>query len=363
MAELTRRGLMKKAAVAAIGSLSFPMIWVRKTPAAWDRGTLIHPGVNQLRVVGVTDPRMTKNTVIRSNWKRQNELVVPEVVGENIDRMACTLAETKASKDAWRTIFVKPPQKSWSDTRVAIKTNHIARQHTRSAVMAKMCHVLTDTVGVKPSNIFIYDGVHGGALSRETPFADLPEGCRIVDRWGGVSTVTTISAPWERRGGKAECVKALVDGTVDILINIAMCKGHSMTFGGFTMSMKNHFGTFDPEHGHRSGALDYLIAINQTREILGAMDARTGKILYPRQQLCLIDALWASKGGPGGLPSHQPNFLAMGVFAPVVDFVVATSFRGEKMGWPPEMEATRRFLSDFGYNEKDLPGAGKIIEV
>ena len=362
MAGLTRRRLMKKAAGIALGALSIPTIWIRKAPAAWARGTLIHPGVNQLRVAGVTDPRMTKETAIRSNWGRQNELVVSEVVGENIDRLACALAETKSPREAWRAIFVKPPQKSWSDTRVAIKTNHIARQHTRSAVMAKVCGVLTG-IGIKPSHIFIYDGVHGGGLSRETPFAGLPEGCRIMDRWGGVSTGTTVSAPWERRDGKAECLRALVDGTVDILINIAMCKGHSTTFGGFTMSMKNHFGTFDPEHGHRSGALDYLIAINQTREILGPMDPQTGRILYPRQQLCLVDALWASKGGPGGLPSHQPNFLAMGVFAPVVDFMVATRFRGEKMGWQPEMEATRRFLSEFGYLEKDLPGGGKIIEV
>jgi hypothetical protein len=129
------------------------------------------------------------------------------------------------------------------------------------------------------------------------------------------------------------------------------------------MTMKNHLGSFSPSPAHDGGGLDYLIAINKTPEILGAMDKRTGKVLYPRQQLCLVDALWASKRGPGGNPSSQPNFLAMGVLAPIVDYQLATWFRGERMGWQPNKKATRRMLSDFGYAESDLPAGGKIIEV
>ena len=154
-----------------------------------------------------------------------------------------------------------------------------------------------------------------------------------------------------------------LDGSVDVLVNIALCKGHSMRFGGFTMAMKNHFGTFSPRPGHQEGSEDYLIAINKTPEILGTMHKRTGKVLYPRQQLCLVDALWASRGGPGGNPSHQPNFLAMGVLAPVVDYQLATKFRSERMGWELNREMTRRMLTEFGYTEADLPGGGKLIEV
>jgi hypothetical protein len=150
---------------------------------------------------------------------------------------------------------------------------------------------------------------------------------------------------------------------VDILINISMCKGHSPRFGGFTMTMKNHLGTFSPDYAHEDGSQDYLIAINQTREILGPMDRRTGRVLYPRQQLCIVDALWASKRGPGGNPSHQPNFLAMGVMSPVVDYQVATKFRGERMGWKPNQRAVRRMLTEFGYAEDDLPNGGNLIEI
>ena len=136
-------------------------------------------------------------------------------------------------------------------------------------------------------------------------------------------------------------------------------------FGNFTMTMKNHFGTFSPSPGHGSGetGLDYLIAINQTPEILGKMDSKTGRILYPRQQLCLVDALWASESGPRGGPTHQPNFLAMGVFSPIVDYLVATQFRDKRMGWQPNMDVTRRMLTEFGYSERDLLSGGEIIEL
>jgi len=363
MTKISRRRFIKKSLIMGATITSFPMVLVRKARALWARKTAVHPHVPNLRVVGITDQLMTKAHDPVSSWGRQEKLVVPKAVWENIDKLACTLTEARNPEEAWRMIFMKPPRKLWSEIVVAIKTNNISLQHTRSAVMAKMCYVLTEILGVKPANIHIYDGVHGGNMSKNTPFAGLPEGCRIEDQWGGITTPTEVPGPWKGHGGTAKCIKHLVDGTVDILINIAVCKGHSSKFGGFTMSMKNHFGTFDPSPGHKSGALDYLIAINQTPEILGPMDKRTGRVLYLRQQLCLIDGLWASEGGPGGYPRYQPNFLAMGVLSPIVDYVMATKFRGEKMGWRPNMEATRRLLTDFGFSESDLPAGGKIIEV
>jgi hypothetical protein len=359
--KVTRRKFIKSLILTSTAIAALPTILLRKSPAAWARKTTVHPNVKNLRVVGITDPRMTRAREVVTSWSRQEQLVVSDAVGDNIDKLACALGETREAKDAWKAIFVKPPGKSWSDTVVAIKTNHISRQHTRSAVMAKICYVLTDIIGIKPSHIYIYDGTHGADMGRETPFAGLPQGCRIVDRWGGPSTPAAVPPPWSH--GQSACIKSLVDGSVDILVNISMCKGHSWGYGGFTMTMKNHMGTFSPDPIHREGALDYLLAINQTPEIMGPMDKKTGKILFPRQQLCLVDALWASKGGPDGLPSHQPNFLAMGVFSPVVDYTLATRFRGEKMGWMPNKQVTRRFLEDFGYKESDLPAEGKIIEI
>lgn len=363
MITISRRQLIQKAIITGAAMMAFPTIYVPKARAVWARKTVVHPNVDNLRVVGITDKRMTRANEPVSSWARQEKLVVPEVIGENIDKLACALTERRNPEEAWRTIFVKPPRKPWSETPVAIKTNNISLQHTRSPVLAKICHSLTEILGVKPVNVHIYDGTHGGHMSQNTPFAGLPEGCRVEDDWGGIATETAVPEPWKKREGRSKCLKHLVDGTIDILINIALCKGHSDKFGGFTMTMKNHFGTFSPGPGHRSGAQDYVLAINQTPEILGPMDPRTGKVLYPRQQLCLVDALWASEGGPGGYPRYQPNFLAMGVLSPVVDYQLATKFRGERMGWQPNMEATRRMLTDFGFSESDLSAGGKIIEV
>ncbi|MBN2126095.1 MAG: DUF362 domain-containing protein [Deltaproteobacteria bacterium] len=360
MKHITRRRFLKNSLIAGAATVAVPTLFVPKAPAAWARKTLVHPNVDNLRVVGIADPGMTLAQEPACNWFRQEELVAVKAVWENMDRLACSLAQVPHPEQAWKTIFLKPPRTAWSDVVVAVKSNHIAQQHTRSAVMAKVCRTLTDILGVKGSNIHIYDACHGEDMSRDTPFRGLPEGCRIENRWGGSRTETGVPEPW--RGENSSCLKHLVDGTVDILVNISMCKGHSRTFGGFTMTMKNHFGTFSPGPGHRSGALDYLLAINQTPEVLGPMDKRTGRVLYPRQQLCIVDALWAGQGGPGGNPSHQPNFLAMGVLSPVVDYLVATRFRGEKMGWKPEPGVTARILTEFGYSESDLPEGGRIIE-
>ena len=351
---------MKKATVLGAGVAGLPTVLVHKSQAAPVERIVVHPNVDNLRVVGVTDPNMTRGLEARADWVRQNELVNAPAVWENMDRLACGLVDTRNPDEAWQTIFIKPTRKSWSDTVAAIKTNNISRQHTRSAVMAKICHTLTDAIGVKSGNIHIYDACHGGNIRRKSPFAGLPEGVRIEDRWGGSSSFVSVPKPWN---GNSQCLEHLTNGSVDILVNIAMCKGHSSRFGGFTMTMKNHFGTFSPGHGHDRKGLEYLIAINKTTEVLGPMDKRTGKVLFPRQQLCLVDALWASKGGPGGNPSHQPNLIAMGAMSPVVDYVMATQFRANKMGWRPNMRATKRMLSEFGYSESDLPEGGRIIEV
>ena len=363
MAKITRRRFLQisgaAAGAAAVASIGVPLILSRRGEVQWAAGTAVHPNIDALRVVGLTDAKMTTQEALRSTWATQEQLVNTALVHENIDKLACSLVrETDASK-AWKAVFVKPPKKAWSDTVVAIKSNNIYVQHTRSAVMSKVCHVLTDVLGVRPSNVHIYDATHGKGMAKSTPFAGLPEGCRIDNRWGGVTVSTPVGEPFP--GGTAKCVKALSDQTVDILINIAMCKGHSSGFGGFTMTLKNHLGTFEPRPAHRRGAgMAYIVGINRTPEILGQLDKKTGKVVFPRQQLCLIDALWASEPGPTGPPTAQPNFLAMGTFGPAVDYLVATELRAQKMGWKINNKALDEMLSGFGLPKDKM---GKIVSV
>ncbi len=364
MKAISRRRFIQKSLVMGAALTAFPTTFTQRVHASNGKKLIVHPEVDNLRVVGITDNGMTSDINPANPWEVQNRLVVEKAVWENIDKLACGLTQTGEVSKAWQTVFLKPPKKSWSETVVAIKTNNILQQHTRSAVLAKICHTFTDIIGVKPENIHIYDACHGSEMSKTTPFSGLPEGCRIENTWGGSIVKTDVPKPWRDGNGKAECLSHLVAGYVDILVNVALCKGHFPQFGGFTMTMKNHFGTFTPMPSHSpGGGFDYLLGINKTPEILGKMDKKTGKILFPRQQLCVVDALFASKGGPGGNPTHQPNFLAMGVLSPIVDYILATKFRGEKMGWKPIIKETDRLLTEFGYSIEDLPSGGEITAV
>ena len=357
---ISRRHFLKAAVIGA-GAFSLPAVFIPRRVEALEPGQDIHPNVSPLRVVGIHDAKMAAEESVRTTWADQEKIVRADIIQENLDRLACALAEEKDEGRAWKKIFVKPPQKAWGDVVVAIKTNHIAEQHTRSPVMAGVCRALTGPLGVKGQNIHIYDGRHGGSLTKTTPFAGLPDGVRIENTWGGINTEAPVPVPWKDGKGTSQCLGPLARGEVDILINVALCKGHGNNVGRFTMTMKNHFGTFNPGPGHQAGAEDYLLAINLSEAVLGKRDD-SGKLLFPRQQLCIVDSLWASKGGPGGLPEAQPNRLFMGVFGPVVDYQVATRFRRDAMKWPINEQMAARFLTVGGFAPENLPNGGDIID-
>jgi len=342
---------------AGVGIAAFPMIFIPKARAQWTPKTITHPNVDNLRVVSITDAKMIKPG---ASAYEVDKFIVQKAVWENIDKLACSLTQTSNPQDAWRTIFIKPPGKSWSDTVVALKFNSVHHKgpDTPSAIVSKICSSLVRFLEVKPSNIHIYDAVHGMYMKK---FKGLPEGCRVEKLWGGLASETQIPKPWLNpdNKGKSKCLKYLVDGSIDILINITKARGGTFPhLSGFSLAMKNHFGSFEPLRGHHPiSGLDYLIAINQTPEILGSMDKKTGRVLYPRQQLCFIDGLWTTDF----TLAHQTNFLAMGVFAPIVDYSVI-GFLSKKMDWTIPGPVVRRILSDFGYDESDLPAGGKMIE-
>lgn len=360
---VSRRGFLKSTVIGAAALGLGPTILIPRRLEAYALGEPTHPNISPLRVVGLHDPKMTTDVLEASTWQQQEQLLQADVVAENLDRMACALAQEKNVTDAWKAIFLKPAKKSWSDTVVAVKVNCIAKQRTRSAVLYKVIRTLTDVAGVKGENIFVYDACHGNSMSKWDVAQNLPNGAQAVAKWGGSGESAAVGKPWKDGSQKANCLGQLVKDEVDILVNIALCKGHGQNFGGFTLAMKNHFGTFSPRPSHQpGGGADYLIAINKAPEILGQMDPETGKVLFPRQQLCLVDCLWASDPGPGGESTHQPNRLFMGTLPAVLDYQVATKFRRDAMGWKTNDQIANRFLSEFGYQPSDLPTGGEIID-
>lgn len=354
---VSRRTFVKSAAL--VGA---PVVFIPRRTDLSEGGFEYHPLLNPLRVAGIHDRRMTIAAKPTCSWRAQDRLVNREIVEKDIDILAARLTEEKIVEDAWKAIFLKPPGKAWSDVTVAVKTNNLGLQHTRSAVMGKICKVLTGLIGVKPSRVFIYDASHGRDMSRKSPFAGLPDGVNVAADWGGFKGKARLGRPYKEGEAETACLDPLARGQVDILVNIAMCKGHHSAYGGFTMCMKNHLGTFDPGPAHREDETDYLIAVNKTPLILGDMDQKRKKVLFPRQQLCLVDAIWASEKGPLGFSSAQPNRLFMGTFAPAVDYLVAKCFRKRTARWPVQDKVADRFLHQFGFSPADFPEGEKIID-
>src|SRR4030042_4895086 len=82
---ITRREFVKGSIVAGAAITVVPTILVRKSPADWAKKTIVHPNVNNLRVVGITDPRMTRHKEVETSWKRHKELVVSDPGWDNMD--------------------------------------------------------------------------------------------------------------------------------------------------------------------------------------------------------------------------------------------------------------------------------------
>jgi hypothetical protein len=350
---LSRRNFLTTAA-AGIGGITCvgPLFaFGREHEGAWVNGMHINPTIDNLRVVLCHDPAMIVADPQKWDFVSQNTPVVAEKVRANIDAMACALAQKASPAEAWATIFQKPPQKQWSDVRVAIKPNASGYNITRVAVIDTVCSALLG-LGIRPENIAMYGSGRKGLTDQTTkylPFLGkgLPTGIRMSDgsETMGGTVKATIPKP---QAGEFECAAALAHGTIDILVNIATNKGHMFdTLGGIGLTMKNHAGTFIfpvVKHFSRNG-LKFIIAINKSNAILGGTP--------PRQQLCIVDSLWAMKGGPDGIPNSRPSSLSMGTFGPAVDWVVTKRIREPIMGCThPKFIST--ILTEFGYQPSEF---------
>ena len=136
---------------------------------------------------------------------------------------------------------------------------------------------------------------------------------------------------------------------IAILVNIAVNKGHHAQGynGGTTLCQKNHVGSlkFDCPLMRSTPEENELAIMNKSEVIMGGTPTR--------QQLCIVDSLWAHIGGPHGGPDRAPARLVMGTFAPAVDYLCAKKIREGIMGATRfQPEKIERYLGDFGYDEK-----------
>jgi hypothetical protein len=207
---------------------------------------------------------------------------------------------------------------------------------------------------VAPSNITIYDSL-GGAWGKYCdtnghPVSGIPAGVVIHG--------LTHDGPQVPVGtGTMQCssviAKANPDTSIsyvaDILVNCAANKGDDTAYGGFGLCMKNHLGTL--KYSITPDTAPELIDENQCEAVIGA-----GTAGVPcRQQLCIVDSLWASAGGPVGAWSHVPCRLVMGVLAPTVDYLTAEKIRKPPTIMNSAYNATvvTSWLSQFGFAPTD----------
>jgi hypothetical protein len=337
MAPCDRRKFLKMsstgAATVIVGSIGWKKVQAKpgQTPEpAWDSSKQINPEIDNMRVVMSHDPEMVTGNPVSWTMEGQNEVVVSEKVYENMDKMAIALAnkevtdpddvETNAA-NAWATIFRKPEGKEWSEVKVGLKQNTVSRNVAKTALIEKVCNELFN-LGVLPANIYVYDT--DGAWERnnvgEYYASNLPQGVQSTTTLGGDRVDVTLPD-----GRTVPCLPWLADDTIDILVNFALNKGHHRDLcGKFTLTVKNHLGSVQFEHRGGDSMDDMILpdcaAIYKSRQIMGDGNPF-------REQLCIVDSLWASNIGPSELPENSPHCLIMGTSGPIVDYLTVHKIR------------------------------------
>jgi hypothetical protein len=342
------------------------------TKAAWPAtGTMeINSNISNLRVVCCHDSNMITTFPFPSAFTGQNNSVNGNTIKNNLDQMAQRLAQSTANPtptidQAWRLIFRSG--KTWANTKVAIKVNCIEPMNmVRVAIVQKICTVLAG-FGVPPANIIIYDGCHNANPTANPPnslnygpyfsLTDITKTPAVASNLNGSlqsGGAGQIKVAIPGLTGTFSCTGQIADGTVDILVNCAINKGHNDTrFGGFTACMKNHFGTFNPtEPGSFKGlGTPGWLGINKS-------DAIVGGTPYARQQLCIVDTLAGSLLGPTGAPPDTRfDRIIMGTFGPAVDYALVKNIREALPvpAWTHNNTVVNAILTNFGYPAGTVP--------
>lgn len=371
---------------------------------AYTPGKPINPAIDARKVVycqhNDTSNKMILDTSgsAAGSFHTQNRALDSAVIKSNMDVMAKTLTGKTTPDEAWATIFMKPAAKTWSQVKVFMKTNGtIYTIMAHIPVVSKVCEELIK-LGVQGSNIVISDPGRGASGSTKyTPYINdkapytggkgLPVGVRVSTemypsiasgneadgRIGDKTRVTVGTGDYETYVTKDLAVPAAGGGVTyvaDIVINLAVNKGHpgKSQIADLTLSMKNHVGTFAvwggstandcpgdaAFNGGKPGG-DYLIALNQSEAIMGS-----GPDYPVRQQLIIMDSLWASKGGPhiNPDPAPLPGFLAMGTCPGVMDYLIHHKVRLPIMGAPALNDTAtgvlNKFVTSFGLQPAEL---------
>jgi len=336
--------------LTAAGATGLALGRARFAHAAWPTsGKLeINPAISNMRVVACVDPKMVKSVPTTMAFDTQNAAVDWARAQANMDAMAMALAQKSTADEAWKTIFRSG--KAWADTVVAVKVNSGEPKNTaRLAVLQKLSNILTG-YGVQPKNFIVYDGntKQPTAPTIFSSYFSTTDPSKVLGVVGGPSGASDdLLGGWKDAplfgGGTRRCAAKIADGTVDILIDIANNKGHTM-FGKVTLCMKNHYGTWEPDTTH-TDLNNLLFNMNKSDAIIGGNPAR--------QQLCFVDSMFCNKADIRGTPELMPCYFIMGTFAPAVDYLTVKKVREEVSGLSHDSATVNSYLTSWGYATSD----------
>jgi hypothetical protein len=349
MGNYTRRNFIRHAVLGAGGIMvAGSPVFSGSDPAkhVFVPRMAVNPDIDNLRVVCGVNPLMAGRDPASWDIAGQNEPIDIAQVDRTMDALAVALSGKTAAPEAWKTIFRKPAGKEWTAVKAAIKVNCIGKNHPRVAVVNKICQEL-NRLGVPYPNVYIYDGSHNaGPLYAPLVGKGLPAGVIVSDKNKAMGGTVKIAIP-EKGNGSYQCTGMIADGSIDILVNVAVNKSHDKALGKTTLTLKNHAGTFEPMHIHFGGGLDYILAFSKSNALWGGNPVR--------QQLCIVDSIWGStKGGPNAIPDKRLDRLVMGTFSGAVDYLTAKKIREPLMN--VDHGPIDRFVKDFGYAENEMTG-------
>jgi hypothetical protein len=318
--------------------------------------TPINTDIDNLRVAWITDSAMLKANPTWGGFDTFNNPtntngVEYAVVKSNMDKLACALANkvnTSLVGDpsaAWDTILKIPSTKTWATATAALKVNCFAGDFPSVPIVSKICEVLI-AKGMPAANIRLLDGGCSGVYNKAVyAGAGKPIPAGVTFDQNNSGDIMVFANP----AANIRCAAGV--GLVDILVNIAVNKGHDRfdEFSGVTMCQKNHFWTTDVGHAGAANAFTYLARNNSSSHLIGNVPTT-----YPaRQQLCIVDSLWLGNAGDwaGGINNaNHADSIVMCTFAGAADYVATMKIRSTKIAastW--NQPIVDRFITEYGY--------------
>jgi hypothetical protein len=258
-----------------------------------------------------------------------------DTVNKFMDAMAQHLSGKPTAADAWATIF----SQATSSTKLAMKLNMNDGLNPSKLVISKICNEV-NKLGVPYGNMFVYDAAWQDGINNWNP-SGLPNG--VVKN--------------TNNKGSDEYFQDVMQDNV-LIISVAINCGHpyadSQPSTGYTLAMKNHFGTARVDNNKSSPYFHSNALIKKYNDTL--------KDRHPLSIISSMDAYGTFRESP----KSGDNRIIMGVCAGSVDHLTNVNLRNVDTYWrdpvsnnkitylKPSMEFSKDNLSVYNLTENDL---------